>query len=68
MTAYTADNMSRFLGVDATDADARRMGEFLVTQGWELSLRDGEFVAYRDGEEMTEAEWQAALSEAFDHA
>ena len=62
---YTADNMMRFLGPDATDADAQRMGEFLEAQGWELTLRDGEYVAYRNDDEMTESEWHDALHECF---
>ena len=63
--SYTADNMSRFLGPDATDHDAQRMGEWLEEQGWELTIVDGEFHAYRNGEEMTEQEWQDALHRAF---
>ena len=63
---YTANNMMRFLGTDATDADAVRMGEYLEQNGWELLLDDdGEFVAYKDGRRMTEPEWHAALKNAF---
>lgn len=62
---YTADNMSRFIGPDGTDEDAQKIGEYLGTHGWELVEIDGQFVAYRNGEEMTEYEWQEALNGCF---
>lgn len=33
---YTADNMTRMLGSDATDADASRFASYLISGGWEL--------------------------------
>ena len=65
MATYTADNMLRFLGSEATDEDATSMGSYLEEQGWELSLEDGEFHAYKDGREMSELEWHAALRNVF---
>lgn len=59
---YNADNMSLFLGNDVSDREAEQFAIFLENRGWELVLNsDGQYVAYRDGEEMTESEWQAEL-------
>ena len=65
MTEYTADNMVRFLGNLGTDEDAARMGEYLENQGWEMNIEDGEYHAYKDGQEMTEQEWHTALRNVF---
>lgn len=66
---YNADNMHHFLGSEATEADAQRFAEYLLSHGWELiEDSDGQYVAYHegeDGEEMTEIEWQEALMECF---
>ena len=60
---YNADNMMIFLGPDVSDREAEDFAMFLESRGWELSLNsDGQYVAYRDGEEMTESEWQAELN------
>lgn len=64
---YNAMNMTRFLGHDASDSDAQRMGEYLVAQGWELTLdNEGYFQAFRNDAEITENEWQNALAACFD--
>lgn len=61
--SYNADNMMNFLGTDVSDREAEDFASFLESRGWELSLNsDGQYVAYRDGEEMTESEWQAELN------
>ncbi len=63
---YTAENMSRLLGSAADDKDAEQFAEYLISHGWELlENSDGYLYPYRDGEAMTEAEWQAALFECF---
>ena len=63
---YTADNMSRLLGYDATDADASRFAAYLIVQGWELlENKDGQIEAWRNGQAMTEQEWQDALADCF---
>ena len=62
---FTTDNMARFLGSEATDEDAYRMGSYLEEQGWELITIDGEYHAYKDGREMTEIEWHDALKNVF---
>lgn len=63
---YTADNMSRLLGNVATNEDAERFAAHLTDQGWELiENSDGQLEAWRDGEAMTEEEWQEELSECF---
>ena len=65
MATYTADNMLRFLGSEATDEDAQRMGEYLESQGWELSIEDGEYHAFKNGQPMTEQECHDALKDVF---
>lgn len=61
--SYNADNMMNFLGPDVSDREAEDFAMFLESRGWELSLNsDGQYVAYRDGEEMTESKWQAELN------
>ena len=65
MAEYNADNMSRFLGNLATDEDAQLMGEYLESQGWEMSIEDGEYHAFKNGQEMTEQEWHDALRNVF---
>lgn len=63
---YTAEKMTRMLGYDATDADASRFAAYLISQGWELlENSDGQMEAWRDGQAMTEQEWQDALSDCF---
>ena len=63
---YTADNMSRLLGNEATNEDAERFSAYLISQGWELlENSDGQMEAWRDGQAMTEQEWQDALSDCF---
>ena len=63
MAAYTSDNMSRFLGSYANDQQAQAFGEFLETRGWQLIIgNDGQYVAYRYDEEMTEQQWMEELS------
>ena len=60
---YNADNMMNFLGPDVSDREAEDFAIFLESRGWELSWNsDGQYVAYRAGEEMTESEWQAELN------
>lgn len=58
---YTAENMSRMLGNKATNADAERFAAHLLAHGWELYEVDGQIHASRNGEAMTEAEWQYAI-------
>ncbi len=63
---YTADNMTRMLGSDATDADASRFASYLISGGWELlEDSDGQIEAWRNGQAMTEQEWQDALADCF---
>lgn len=63
---YTADNMSRLLGNEATNEDAERFAAYLIAQGWELlENSDSQVEAWRDGQAMTEQEWQDALSDCF---
>lgn len=63
---YTADNMARMLGSDATDADASRFASYLISGGWELlENNDGQIEAWRNGQTMTEQEWQDALADCF---
>ena len=66
---YNADNMHKFLGSEATDAQAQQFAEYLLSHGWELvENSDGQYVAYHegeDGEAMTEQEWQDALQACF---
>lgn len=63
---YTTDNMSRLLGNAATNEDAERFGEFLEERGWELlENSDGHMYPYRNGEAMTEQEWQEELAACF---
>lgn len=63
---YTAENMTRMLGSDATDADAERFATYLLSHGWELFENgDGQIEAWRNGQAMTEQEWQDALSDCF---
>ena len=68
---YTTDNMGRFLGSDNNNDDAEQMGQHLTDNGWTLEIPEGEnqYRAYieEDGEwrEMSESEWQNALSECF---
>ena len=64
---FTAENMSRMLGEMASDTDAARFAEFLISRGWELELQDGQIVASRNDEYMTESEWQEALEDAFEN-
>ena len=51
--SYTADNMTRLLGNLATDADANRFASYLPMEAW------------RDGQAMTEQEWQDELAGCF---
>ena len=63
---YTADNMARMLGSDATDADASRFASYLISGGWELlENNDGQIEAWCNGQTMTEQEWQDALADCF---
>lgn len=63
---YTADNMSRLLGNEATNEDAERFAAYLIVQGWELlENEDGQIEAWRNGQAMTEQEWQDALADGF---
>lgn len=64
---YNADNMYRFLGPDGTDDDAQRFAAYLIVAGWELTLEDEQYVAHKDGDEMTEQEWQDAMNDCFDN-
>lgn len=63
---YTADNMSRLLGNEATNEDVERFAAHLTARGWELvENSDGQVEAYRDDEAMTEQEWQEELAACF---
>lgn len=62
---FTADNMSRFLGQDASDQDATRFGEYLESRGWELLEEEGQMFAYKGGRPMQEWEWHEALADCF---
>ena len=63
---YTADNMSRLLGNEATNEDAERFAAYLIAQGWELlENEDGQIEAWRNDNTMTEQEWQEALADCF---
>ena len=60
---YNSENMSSFLGPDVNDHEARAFAMYLEERGWELDiLSDGQYHAFRNGEEMTEQEWQSELS------
>lgn len=59
---YTAENMYRMLGSEATDSDAKAFATHLLANGWELEEdEEGLIEAYRNGERMSEVEWQEAL-------
>lgn len=64
---YTADNMARFLGNGATDEQAEKFAEYLLSHGWELDYPMGEVTlsAYRNGVEMTDQEWDQSLEVVF---
>ena len=63
---YTADNMTRLLGNLANDDDTERFASYLLSKGWELEEdSEGQVVAFKEGEEMTEQEWQEALADCF---
>ena len=63
---YTADNMSRLLGQDATDIDAQTFASFLEAEGWELiEDSEGQMVPYLNNVKMSEGEWQNALRACF---
>lgn len=63
---YTADNMTRMLGNEATNEDAERFAAYLIAQGWELlENEDGQIEAWRNDNAMTEQEWQDALADCF---
>lgn len=63
---YNAENMGRFLGPDATDADAEKFASFLEANGWVLfENSEGQFEAYKGYEKMSEGEWQNALRACF---
>lgn len=66
MSYYNSENMSGLLGCYCTDEDAEKFAECLLDDGWELVEIDGQFHAYRDGEEMTEREWHRALKFCFE--
>ncbi len=63
---YNAENMGRFLGPDATDADAEKFASFLEANGWVLfENSEGQFEAYKGYKKMSEGEWQNALRACF---
>lgn len=66
---YTADNMSRLLGNEATNEEAERFAAHLVAFGWELfEDNDGQMWCrrYDDADEvMDEEDRQEAISECF---
>lgn len=62
---YTAENMRRMLGNEASNADAERFAAYLLAHGWELCEFDGQVFAIRNGEAMTEQEWQDSLNACF---
>ena len=62
---YTAENMSRMLGNEATDTDAERFAAYLLEQGWQLYEDDGQIFASRNGKAMTEQEWQEAIADYY---
>lgn len=63
---YTTSNMQNLLGNEASNIDAAIFAEFLSKKGWELDEIDGQIVPSRNGERMTDEQWQAALGECFD--
>lgn len=63
---YTAENMNRLLGYEASNEDAVRFAEYLTATGWELiENHDGQMEAWRDDQQMDEQEWQMALEDCF---
>ena len=64
---YTASNMQNLLGNEASNIDAAIFAAFLSKNGWELDETDGQAVPSRDGERMTDEQWQNALGECFDN-
>ena len=64
---YTTSNMQNLLGNEASNIDAAIFAEYLSKNGWELDEIDGQIVPSRDGERMTEEQWQNALGECFDN-
>ena len=58
---YTAENMARMLGDQATNAAAEQFASYLMAHGWELYEIDGQIHAIRNDAEMTELEWQDAI-------
>ena len=64
---FTCDNMSKFLGSECTDEDAEILGNWLKNNGYELQKdSEGNFDAYKDGEKISEVEYQDILKKAFD--
>lgn len=63
---YTAENMNRLLGYEASNEDAVRFADYLSATGWELTENnDGQIEAWRDDQGMDEQEWQMALADCF---
>ena len=63
---YTADNMSRMLGTEGTNAAAEQFAAYLERNGWTLDLdSDNQVYSERNGEMMTEQEWQDAMDGCF---
>ena len=64
---YTTSNMQNLLGNEASNIDAAIFAEYLSKNGWELDEIDGQIVPSKNGERMTEEQWQNALGECFDN-
>lgn len=64
---YTTSNMQNLLGNEASNIDAAIFAEYLSKKGWELDEIDGQIVPSKNGERMTEEQWQNALGECFDN-
>ena len=64
---YTNSNMRNLLGNEASNIDAAIFAEYLSKNGWELDETDGQITPSRDGDLMTEEEWQDAIGDCFDN-
>lgn len=62
----TIEQLLALLGPDATQEDGEDYVIFLEEQGWDIDFIDGQLKPSRDGEFMTEVEWQKSLKEFCD--
>ena len=61
----SASSMEHLLGNMATDEDALKYAEYLDENGWELDIKEGSIVVYKDDRYMTDEEWMDTLHACF---